>query len=203
MILDTDICAEQVDILELAQEAIAGGCDIIQLRAKNWSARKILEIGQKIKKLVAGKKTLFIINDRADLACALAADGVHLGQDDLPVKAARRMLGQGKIIGLSTHSLEQAQKAEQQGADYLAIGPIFATSTKPKLKPLGLEIISKIKARVKIPFVVIGGINLNNLDKILVQGAERIAICQAIIGNKEVLSTTAEFAQRLRQRAKR
>lgn len=197
VILDTGICSKGTDIVELAGKVSLAGADILQLRAKSYSERRILKVGRAIKNLIQGNKTLFLINDRAELACALGADGAHLGQQDLPVKKARRVLGKDKIIGISTHSLSQAQEAEKQGADYIAIGPIFSTALKPKMTPLTLKIIPRIKEKIKIPFVAAGGINLNNLNQVLNSGAERVAVCRAIIEAQSVSWATGKFRQRL------
>ena len=195
--MDADVVAATDTILEIARQTILGGTDILQLRAKTLSDRKILKIGQTIKDLTRKSKTLFVLNDRADLAQALDADGVHLGQQDLPVKEARRILGKNKVIGISTHSVSQAQEAEKQGADYIAIGPIFVTAAKPDLPPLTPEIITGIKDKIKIPFVAVGGINLDNLGQVLKAGAKRVAVCRAIITAKDVFKAAQEFRQRL------
>lgn len=197
VILDADICARGGDILEIARKILLSGVDILQLRAKGFCDRKILEIGQAIKNLIGKNKTLFVLNDRADLAYAFDADGLHLGQEDLPVKDARKILGKNKIIGISTHSVEEAHQAERQGADYIAVGPIFATATKPQTTPLSPGIISKIKVNVKIPFVAVGGIDLDNLDQVLSAGAKRVAVCRAIIEAQDVIRTVKEFRRRL------
>jgi len=198
VILDVDICASCGDIVEIARKTILGGADILQLRAKKSSDREILKIGQAIKNLLHKSKALFVLNDRADLAQALDADGMHLGQQDLPVKDARRILGKDKIIGVSTHSVSQAQEAEKLGADYIAIGPIFATATKPDLAPLGTQSISQVKDKIKIPFVAIGGIDLNNLDEVSSAGAKGVAVCRAIITAGDVFKAARKFRERLR-----
>ena len=197
--MDADVVAATDTIPEIARQIILGGTDILQLRAKTLSGRKLLKIGQTIKDLTRKNKTMFVLNDRADLAQALDAEGVHLGQQDLPVKDARRILGKNKLIGISTHSVSQAQEAEKQGADYIAIGPIFVTAAKPDVPPLTPEIITKVKDKVKIPFVAIGGINLENLEQVLAYGAQRVAVCRAIIKAQDVLATTKQFRQRLYQ----
>lgn len=183
--------------MEIARKTISAGADILQLRAKSCSDRRILKIGRAIKNLVRKSKVLFVLNDRADLARIIDADGLHLGQEDLPVKDARNILDNNKIIGLSTHSVEEAKEAERQKADYIAVGPIFPTATKPQSIALTPSIIRKIKDKVKIPFVAVGGINLDNLDQVLTCGAQRVAVCRAIITAKDVSATTKEFRQRL------
>lgn len=197
VILDADVCKAHGDIEEIARKIILGGAEMLQLRAKHLPDRQVLTLGQTIWRLAGKAKTLFILNDRADLAFALDADGVHLGQNDLPVKEARKILGKNKIIGFSTHSVEQAEQAETLGADYLSIGPIFATALKPEVLPLTAKIIAQVKDKVSLPFVAVGGINLDNLDEILQQGTQRVAVCRAIITAKDVLSATKQFRQKL------
>lgn len=200
VILDEEVLRSHgdiVDIVEIARRAISGGADILQLRAKSSPDRQILKVGRAINNLAQKNKTLFLLNDRADLARIIDADGVHLGQEDLPIKDARSILGNNKILGISTHSVFQAQEAAKQGADYIAIGPIFVTTTKPKLTLLTPKIIAKIKDRIRIPFVAVGGINLNNLNQVLASGAQRVAVCKAIIEAKDVSHLTKEFRQRL------
>ncbi|MBL7091880.1 MAG: thiamine phosphate synthase [Candidatus Omnitrophica bacterium] len=197
VILDVDIAGPGGDIVEIARKTISAGADILQLRAKSCSDRRILKIGRAIKNLVRKSKVLFVLNDRADLARIIDADGLHLGREDLPVKDARNILDNNKIIGLSTHSVEEAKEAERQKADYIAIGPIFPTATKPQSIALTPGIITKIKDKVKIPFVAVGGINLDNLDQVKAGGAQRVAVCRAIITAKDVFAVTKEFRQRL------
>ena len=197
VILDIEICRQYEDIAEIARQAISGGADILQLRAKSLPDRQILKIGRVIKSLAQKSNTLFVLNDRADLAQIIDADGVHLGQQDLPVKDARKILGAHKIVGLSTHSAEEADAAEKEGADYIAIGPIFRTATKPKATPLGPEIIARIRDKVRVPFVAVGGINLGNLEQVLACGAQGVAVCRAIITAKDVRAATKEFRRRL------
>ncbi len=197
VILDVDIAGLEGDIVEIARKTISAGADILQLRAKSCSDRRILKIGRAIKNLVRKSKVLFVLNDRADLARIIDADGLHLGQEDLPVKDARNILGNNKIIGLSTHSVEEAKEAERQKADYIAIGPIFPTATKPGASALRPDIITEVKDKIKIPFVAVGGINLDNLDQVKAGGAGRLAVCRAIITAKDVFAATKEFRQRL------
>lgn len=185
------------DIAKVASEIISGKADVLQLRAKHSCDCNILKIGRQIKKLTQGNKTLFVLNDRADLARIINADGVHLGQEDLPLKDARKILGSRKIIGISTHSLRQAYAAEKQGADYIGIGPIFPTATKPGSVPLTIKIITKIKHKIKIPFVAIGGISLKNLGQVLSAGAGGVAVSRAILTASDITEATRKFRKRL------
>lgn len=140
------------------------------------------------------------MNDRIDLALAISADGVHLGQDDLSVKTARQLIGKNQLlIGKSTHNLDQAREAEREGADYIGFGPIFNTPTKPTYQPIGLGDIAKLKRLIKIPFVCIGGIDERNIQHVREAGAERIAVVRAIFAKKD----SGRAAKILRQRIER
>jgi len=199
LILDTEVLSFlNRDPVETAREAIGAGVDILQLRAKDLEDKQVLKIGQAIKEVNLKSKALFLLNDRADLARTLDIDGVHLGQEDLPVKEARNILGKDKIIGLSTHTQDQAIQAEKQDLDYIGLGPIFATKTKPNLTPITPKVITEVKDKINTPFVAIGGINLNNLDQVLTAGARRIAVCRAIIAAESISLATGEFTQRLK-----
>lgn len=156
------------------------GIDIIQFRDKTSNKETILKSARALRKLLINTKTIFIINDYLDIAKMLDCDGVHLGKSDLPIKIARKILGKDKIIGISCHNLKQAITAQNRGADYISIGPIFKTFTKPEYKPVGLNLIKKVSKKIKIPFFAIGGINENNISKVLSFGAERVAVCRAI-----------------------
>lgn len=174
------------DLASIAAEAVAGGADIIQLRDKESPALEVVAAGKAIRRAVSADKAAFIINDRADIAVAVGADGVHLGQEDIPVGAARAILGKGKIIGLSTHSLEQAQAAQESGADYIGVGPVFSTPTKPDYKAVGLELITKVRKISKLPFVAIGGIDDTNAADVIRAGADRIAVVRSVCGAQDV-----------------
>ncbi len=192
--------------VDLITQAAAGGVDIVQLRYKpvpgseqgGANTRQLLELGQKIKPLLQAKNIPLIINDRVDVALALDAEGVHLGQGDTPIEIARRILGPDKIIGLSTHSLEQALAAQASGADYLAIGAIFSTNTKQmRTPPLGTEILQELAQRIHIPWLAIGGINQSNLGEVLRAGAGRIAVASAIAEAANVTEACRELKIRL------
>ena len=159
------------------QELLNAGARIIQLRAKEMAAREFLDLAREARTLSRARGCLFIVNDRADIALAAEADGVHLGQEDLPLYVARRLLGTDKIIGISTHDLEQAREAEQGGADYIGFGPIFGTATKDTgYSARGLTMLKEIRQAVKIPIVAIGGINENNVAQVWQAGADSAAI---------------------------
>lgn len=179
----TDVTFEDPCVLSKIDKALRGGVDIIQLRSKNVSDQYVLELGKKIRRLTLRLKKLFIVNDRVDLMLALGADGVHLGQDDLPIQVARGFIrDRRKLIGLSTHGLAQALKAAKEGADYIGFGPIFATPTKPDYRPIGLRDIKIVSSRLKIPVVCIGGIDQRNVKQVVNAGAKRVAVVRGIFG---------------------
>lgn len=155
------------------------GTNIIQLRDKVSARADVLKSAFGLRSLLSGSKMLFIVNDYLDVAKIADSDGIHLGQGDIPVKIARKILGKEKIIGVSCHSLKQAKDAQNAGADYISIGPIFATPTKPEYKPVGLSLLKKARDKIRIPFFAIGGINEDNLDQVFSSGARRVAACRA------------------------
>lgn len=166
--------------------ALSGGVDVLQLRSKSLSDLELFNLGLEIRRLTERRKKLLIVNDRVDLALSLGADGVHLGQDDLPIQEARKLMGRRKMfIGISTHSLEQAITAEQSGADYIGFGPIFSTPTKPTYLPVGLDPIRMLAGRIKIPVVCIGGIDADNLASVQSAGATRVAVVRAIFAHPD------------------
>ena len=183
------------DPLTTAREAIRGGADIIQYRDKEATAMEMISWGIKLRKLASEKNVTFIINDRTDVALAVGADGVHLGQDDLPIGIARKIL-KNKLVGISTHSLAQAIKAEKDGADYIGVGPVYSTPTKPDYPAVGLKLIKEVSRMIKIPFVAIGGINYDNIDGVLTAGARRVAVVRAVVGARNIRLA----AQRLKER---
>ncbi|MEJ2356446.1 MAG: thiamine phosphate synthase, partial [candidate division WOR-3 bacterium] len=143
------------DHVKIAGEACKGGARIIQYRDKSSSRQDMLEIADKIRKITKKSGSLFIINDFIDIARMSGADGVHLGQDDIPIQRAREITPEGFIIGISTHSLEQAKEAEEKGADYIGIGPVFSTPTKENYTPIGLSTVEEVLRSVNIPVVAI------------------------------------------------
>ncbi|MBL0731824.1 MAG: thiamine phosphate synthase [Desulfosarcina sp.] len=166
--------------IEVLDAVLAGGAKIIQLREKDWEKREIFELALEFRKRTLVHGALLIINDHLDIALAAEADGVHLGQDDLPISAARK-IAPALLLGASSHSLEEALMAEKDGADYVNIGPVFPTKTKKKLtRFLGPEAIAEISPKLKIPFTTMGGINQNNIEDVLKKGAKRIAMVTGI-----------------------
>lgn len=184
LILDREVL-DYACLLSVAKKAINQGIDLIQLRDKIGCSKDALSLAFELRKITRQKKTIFIVNDRLDLALISQADGLHLGQDDIPIKEARKFLGKNKFIGLSCHNLPQALAAQDGGADYIGLGPIFSTQTKPGFKSIGLEIISEIKSKIKIPAFAIGGITATNASQVLDAGAGNIAVCRAICWQRD------------------
>jgi len=169
------------DNVSIAGELIDAGIRIIQYREKDLSGMEMYRECQKIRQITAGAGALFIVNDHIDLALAVDADGVHIGQDDMPPDAVRQLIGPDRILGISTHSPEQARNAIAAGADYLGVGPIYKTYTKKDVcAPVGLDYLKYAVENVNIPFVAIGGIKRHNLETVLDQGAGLIALVTEI-----------------------
>lgn len=184
--------------LSIVQKIKDLGIDIIQFRDKLSDKETILRDAGCLRKLLINTKNIFIINDYLDIAKLIDCDGVHLGEDDLPIEIARGLLGPDKIIGISCHNLKQALNAQSEGADYISIGPVFATSLKPEYKPLGLDLIKEISKKIKIPLFAIGGINENNINKVLSSGVKRVAICRAICKAKDIPLTVNRISHQLK-----
>ena len=175
------------NIGKTAEAIIDGGAKILQLRAKSLSSKEFLETARIIRKITKDKGTVFIVNDRVDIALLTDADGVHLGQGDLPVKEARRLLGNNKIIGYSTHNLREALEAVRLPVDYISFGPIFPTKTKEDAQtPKGLRWLSEVRKAVEIPIVAIGGITETNMAHVLKEGVEGVAMISEILTVKDI-----------------
>ena len=181
--------------LDLCDALLVAGAKLIQLRLKHATTSEFVETARAIKRRCVARGTLLIINDRADIAKLVAADGLHLGQDDLPVAEARRILGSDALIGFSTHNLKQLEDAVHQGAaDYLALGPIFATQSKDNPDPaLGLNALATLRKRCNLPLVAIGGVDESNVASVFAAGAD----CAAIIGALANATNPSEAMRRL------
>lgn len=166
---------------EIVTIVLSSGARCIQYREKDKSRRDIYREALILRKLTNEFGAVFIVNDYTDIALAVNADGVHLGQKDLPLKEARKILGKEKIMGVSTHNIDEAIAAEAGGADYIGFGPVFHTATKDAGKPKGIAMLKEIKKHVKIPVVAIGGINAGNLESVLKSGVDAVAVSSAII----------------------
>lgn len=172
------------ELEKICQEAIAGGVSIIQMREKRGSTLELLNLAKRFKAICTHSKIPLIINDRLDIALAIEADGVHLGQEDMPCKEARRIL-QDKIIGVSVHNVHQAQKAQEEGADYLGVGAMFATGSKQDAKLLSLDELRKIRQATSLPIVIIGGLNSQNIAQFKNEGIDGIAVISAILDSED------------------
>ena len=181
----------------LAGELIDAGADLIQLRAKTLDDCELLARGEILARLTRDSQTRWIMNDRADLAAISGAAGVHLGQEDLPVALARRFVSPGQWIGISAHSFEQAERAISDGATYIGVGPVFASRTKQFQRLAGVELIEQVAQQVALPFFVIGGINLENVDQVLKAGATRIAVGGAIVDAASPATAIRDFREKL------
>jgi len=184
-----------LDHTEIASRALEGGADVIQLRDKAMDGRRFMEHALKIRNLTKKAGALFIVNDRVDIALAAKADGVHLGQDDMPINEVRPICPKGFIIGITAHNVEEAVEAEALSADYIGLSPIFQTGSKNDAGPAcGVDMVRKVKARVHIPVVAIGGIGPSNARDVLKAGADGLAVISAVVGQDDI----AGAARRLR-----
>jgi thiamine-phosphate pyrophosphorylase len=183
--------------LEVLRAVIQGGSKMIQLREKEYSKKELFNLALKFREFTTQAGILLIINDHVDIALGVDADGVHLGQEDLPVQVARK-LAPDLLIGVSTHSLEQALEAEKDGADYINIGPIFSTKTKEGVESsLGPEAISEISPQINVPFTVMGGISEANIDQVLARGARKVAMVSAITKAADIAKKVAFYKEKI------
>lgn len=169
-------------MVEVVEAAIAGGVSCVQLREKECSTREFLSEAHRLRKVLCARNIPLIINDRVDIALAVEAEGVHLGQSDMPIQDARRLVGNSMVIGVSAESIDDAIEAEAGGADYIGISPVFTTTTKEDIAtPLGLDGIRAIREVVRIPLVAIGGIGQDNAQDVMEAGADGVAVVSAIV----------------------
>lgn len=174
-------------LAEVVKRAVQAGIRGVQLREKDLSGRELFCLAQELRNITVQSGARLLINDRADIAAAVGADGVHLTQESISPKHARRLLGPASLIGQSTHSVEEARKAEEEGADFVTFGPIFPTPSKLKYgPPLGTEALASVREKVRIPIFAIGGIKTHNIKDVLEAGAYGIAIISAVMGAEDV-----------------
>lgn len=198
--LCTDRDLMTTDTIEEAVElAIKGGATIVQLREKNSSGKDFFEIASSVKEVTDAYEVPLIINDRVDIALAVDADGVHLGQKDIPAAVAREILGPNKIIGVSAYNAELALQAQKDGADYIGVGDVFGTSTKADTHHVTLEELVKIRETVKIPMVAIGGVNHGNVERLKGTGIDGVAVISAVLGAKNITEAAEEMRNLLDQ----
>lgn len=184
------------DLEAILEAVVDGGGRWVQLREKEWGLRQLLPLAERLARRAREAGVTFIVNDRLDLALAVNADGLHVGQDDLPASAARTLLP-GRILGVSSHSLPQALEAQEAGADYVAIGSIFPTSTKAKIHLVGLEAIRTLRPSIRRPLIAIGGISVENVASVIRAGADGVAVISAVCGAGDPAAATRAFLLRI------
>lgn len=183
---------------EVVRAAVAGGVTVVQLREKHCTTREFIAEARLLVEMLRGTGVPLIINDRLDVALAAGVDGLHLGQNDMRIADARRIAGPGMVIGVSAESLDDALRAEEEGADYIGVSPVFATNTKKDTaEPLGLAGIRMIRERVRLPLVGIGGINIDNAAQVMAAGADGVAVVSAIVAALCPESAAAALKQRV------
>ncbi|RIV21097.1 thiamine phosphate synthase [Alicyclobacillaceae bacterium I2511] len=193
----TDEREDDEQLLGIVDEAILGGATAIQLRRKQTLGRRFVELGLALRKRTRERGVLFFINDRVDVAALVDADGVHVGQNDISCRDARRLLGEDKWIGVSAETVMQALEAQAQGADYLGVGAIYATPSKPDAAVTGLDGLAEIARQVDLPIVAIGGLHLGNLTSPLSVGAHGVAVVSEVMSAPQPREAAQALAQRL------
>jgi thiamine-phosphate pyrophosphorylase len=188
----TDAHLSRAGNISDVKNALAAGVKAVQYRNKDSSTKQMYEEAIKLRALCKG--AFFLVNDRVDIVLASGADGVHLGSDDLPYKTARKILGKDKIIGMTVHSVSEAERAQKLGADYIGVAPIFATKTKKDAgKPAGVRLIKEIRRKISIPIIAIGGINLSNADKVIAAGSDGLCAISAVVTRPNVRNEIKRF----------
>jgi thiamine-phosphate pyrophosphorylase len=186
------------DLDDLLAAVIEGGCRMVQLREKAWPSGRVLPLARQLRERCRRAGATFIVNDRVDLALAVEADGVHVGQDDLPAELTRPLLRSGMVLGVSTHTVEQARAARDDGADYVAVGSMFATATKPDFHLVGPALIRKLRADIRVPLVGIGGITHDNVAEVVRAGADGVAVISAVCAADDPAAATRRFLDVIR-----
>jgi len=192
LIADRQACGDR-SLADVVRAATASGVRWVQYREKSLTRRDRYQEALRLRLLTREVGAVLIVNDELDLAVAVDADGLHLGQEDLPLPVARRWLGAGRVIGVSTHTMEEARRASEEGADYIAVGPIFATRTKAIRPPIGCDAIRRVRAVTGIPLVAIGGITPDNIGETIRAGAAGAAVISALCGATDVSAAVAAF----------
>ena len=186
------------DLRKILDGVIAGGVRLVQFREKEWPSGQCLPLLEDLRQRAKQTGIPFVVNDRLDLALAVEADGFHVGHDDLPARVARRLLPSSMFLGVSTHSLEQARQAEEDGADYIAVGSIFPTATKPEFHLVGLDLLRTVRRQVKAPLVAVGGITPDNAAEVIEAGADGVAVISAVCGARDPAAATRLLLERIR-----
>lgn len=185
LVTDSDILKGR-DFYNCIEEALKGGVTMLQLREKNASGKEFLDKAMKLRNLTKKYNVKFIINDRVDIAMLCDADGVHVGQSDIPANEVRKIIGKDKIVGVSARTIKEAMVAKENGADYLGVGAMFTTTTKLDVKSVTIDQLKAIKKEVKLPIVTIGGLSLNNIEKLKECNIDGFAVVSAILGAVDI-----------------
>jgi len=186
------------DLAEILDAALAGGARLIQLREKDWPSGRVLPLAERLRARCRAAGATFVVNDRVDLAVAAGADGVHVGQDDLPARAARPLLRPGMILGVSTHSVEQARAAQADGADYIAVGSMFPTRSKAGFELVGPDLLRKLRGEIRVPLIGIGGITHANVGEVIAAGADGVAVISAVCAAEDPRAAAERFVALIR-----
>jgi thiamine-phosphate pyrophosphorylase len=195
VLVSSELCTRP--LLDVVKETLDGGADCIQLREKDCGDAELLDLAWSVRELTKAAGRMFIVNDRADLAVLTSADGVHVGQTDLPVSAVRKIVGPGIVVGKSTHSREESEAALEEGLDYIAVGPMYSTRTKPR-PVAGVGFLRDVRPTTSLPIVAIGGIRPDNLEELRTAGADCVAVSGAIIASDDVRGATESFTSLVR-----
>ena len=191
MVTDSELSKD--GIFSDVEYALRAGCKIIQYREKNKSTKDLIDEAKKLKKICEGK-AVFLVDDRFDVALAVDADGIHIGQEDIHFETARMLLGKDKVIGLTVHNLDEAIEAEKLGVDYIGLAPIFKTGTKEDARdPIGTEMIEIVRKNVSLPIVAIGGITKENIKDVMEAGADSVVSIYSVLNSNDVYNEVSEF----------
>jgi len=199
LITDRKLLTPHSSLLTAVEDGLKGGVKAVQLREKDLNTRELLELAYKMRELTKKYHAKLFINDRIDIALAIGADGVHIGQKGIPAHAVRKIVQEKLRIGVSTHSLEEALEAERDGADFITLGPIYETPSKLKYgKPIGVDTLRRVKSAVSIPVFGIGGIKLDRVQEVMEAGADGVALICAILAAQDIKGTTEKFMRLLK-----
>lgn len=196
LVTDTDMCKRE-NLLDVTEKAIKGGVTMVQLREKDISSREFYTEAIEMKKLCQRYSVPLIINDRMDIALAADADGLHIGQSDIPIDAARKVMGENKIIGVSAGNVTEAKTAVSGGADYLGVGAVFHTDTKKDAVDVGLNMLRKVRESVDIPLLAIGGINHSNIDLLKNSGIDGVAVVSCIMASDDPYAAAVKLSKKV------
>jgi thiamine-phosphate pyrophosphorylase len=197
VILDRGAAGDR-DLALVLDAVLEGGCRVVQLREKTMPLAELYPVARALRRRCREAECLFIVNDRVDLALAVEADGVHVGQDDLPAREARRLLRPGMILGVSTHDESQARRARDEGADYVAVGSMFPTGSKTGFRLVGPDLVRRVRPEIPVPLVAIGGITLDNVTEIIQAGADAVAVISAVCAAPDPAAAARRFLETIR-----